>query len=115
MNNDTITLYRTTRAIWYVAYVIEALLLLRFILRLLGANPGAGFTDLVYTLSSIPLAPFLYVFGNSGSGVGVIEWSVLLAMVVYWLIAWGIVKLVLMNHEVPTHEAERTLGQEERI
>ena len=85
--NDTVTLYKVTRGIWYVLYVIEALLLLRFILRLLGANPGAGFTELVYALSSVFLAPFLYVFGNASSGVGIVEWSTILAMIVYWLIA----------------------------
>ena len=113
--NDTVTLYKVTRGIWYVLYVIEAILILRFILRLLGANPGAGFTELVYALSAAPLAPFLYVFGNATSGVGVIEWSTLLAMVVYWLIAWGVVKLVLMRHEVPTHKAEHANVEEERL
>ena len=113
--NDSVTLYKVTRGIWYVAYVIEAFLLLRFILRLLGANPGAGFTELVYSIAAVPLAPFLYVFGNNSSGVGVIEWSTLLAMVVYWLLAWGIVKLILMKHEVPPHQAERTIVEEERL
>ncbi|MEX0918138.1 MAG: YggT family protein [Candidatus Paceibacterota bacterium] len=113
--NNTIALYKTTRVIWYVAYVIEALLITRFVLKLLGANPAAGFTDLIYSLSTVPLAPFLYVFGTNSSGTGIIEWSTLLAMLVYWFIAWGIVKLVLMNHHVPSHRAEQTLGEEERL
>lgn len=112
---DNIALYRFTRFVWYVAYVIEAILLTRFILKLLGANPGAGFTDLVYSLSAVPLAPFQFVFGTNQSVTGVIEWSTLLAALVYWFIAWGIVKLLVMNRTVNPVEAEQTMHEEGRM
>ena len=106
-------MYRTTRVIWYIFSAIEALLLLRLILRLLAANPGAGFTQLVYSLSSIFLAPFQYVFGTPSVGGSALELSTVLAMVVYWIIAWGIVKLIVMNRPVSTYEAQRELNEQD--
>lgn len=108
MTNDE-KLYRGTRVVWYVAYVLEALLAFRFILKLLSANQGAGFTELVYGVTAVPLAPFRYVFEADALGGSVFEWSTLLAMIVYWLLAWGIVRIIVMGRSIPTHEAHRGL------
>ena len=105
----TTTMYRTTRFIWYIFYVIETILALRFVLRLLSANQGAGFTNFVYGVSGFLLAPFRFVFGTPSFGGSALELSTLLAMVVYWLIAWGIVKLVAMNRTVHPVEAQENL------
>src|SRR3989344_4784414 len=55
-------LYRTTQVVWYVFGVIEGLLAIRFFLKLLAANPAAGFTRLIYDMTEIFAAPFLFVF-----------------------------------------------------
>ncbi|OGG87701.1 hypothetical protein A2592_01010 [Candidatus Kaiserbacteria bacterium RIFOXYD1_FULL_42_15] len=112
MNNEK-TLYKTTRVIWYVFYVLEALLLFRFILKLLGANAAAGFTNFIYSLSYVPLAPFRLVFGTNSVGGSTLEWSTLLAMLVYWVVAWGIIKLVVMNRPLDEREAERGLEMQD--
>lgn len=112
MSNEK-NLYQTTKIIWYVFYFIEALLLFRFMLKLLGANPGAGFTSLIYNISAVPLAPFQFVFPANSVASSVFEWSTLLAMVVYYFIAWGIVKLVLMGREVDEYDAEQSLNQQD--
>lgn len=112
MNNEK-TLYRTTRVIWYVFYVLEALLLFRFILKLLGANAAAGFTNFIYTLSSVPLAPFQFVFGTDSVGGSIFEWSALLAMLVYWVAAWGIIKLIVMSRPLDEREAEQGLEMQD--
>ena len=54
-------LYRGTQIASYILYLIEFLLGFRFILKLLGANPGAGFTDLIYSLTRPLAGPFLTV------------------------------------------------------
>ena len=100
---------------WYVFYVLQVLLAFRFVLKLLGANASAGFTDFIYTLSSIPLAPFRFVFSNDAVGSSVVEWSTLLAMAVYWVLVWGIVKLVLMGRTVDTYKAEHTLEEQDNV
>jgi hypothetical protein len=112
---QTDTLFKTTRIIWYIFYVVQALLAFRFVLKLLGANPNAGFTELIYTLSSIPLAPFQFVFSNNAVGGSVIEWSTLLAMAVYWVLVWGIIKLVLIPRTVDTHRAKDSLEKQDEV
>lgn len=107
-------LYRVTRIVWYVFYLFEVVLLFRFILRLLGANAGAGFTQLVYGLALPLLSPFRLVFSSSSVAGSVFEWSTLLAMIVYWVIAWGVVKLLAMNRSVSEGEAQHTLTQEDK-
>jgi len=114
MSNDR-NLYKTTQIIWYVFYVIEALLLFRFALKLLGANAGAGFTNLIYSITSVPLAPFQYVFSPNSVGGSVFEWSTLLAMLVYWFIAWAIIKLVVMGRKVNQYDAEDGLDKQDKI
>jgi hypothetical protein len=99
--------------IWYVFGVIETFLAVRFFLRLLAANPNAGFTDLIYSLSYPFVAPFLNVFGATRVEGSVFEWSTLLAMLVYWLVAWGIVKLLVMSRTVSTVHAARKLEEQE--
>lgn len=108
-------MYRVTRVVWYVVGAIEALLLLRFILRLLAANPAAAFTDFVYTLSGLFLAPFRYVFDTPSAGGSALELSTILAMIVYWFLAWGIVKLIVMNRPVSEIEARTELTHQDRV
>ncbi len=112
---ETKNLFLATRILWYVFYVIEVLLAFRFILKLLGANPGAGFTEIVYGLSSVPLAPFRFVFSNDAVGGSVIEWSTILAMLVYWVLVWGIVKLVLMGRTVDPYRAKDALEKQDTV
>lgn len=112
---DEKALYQTTRIVWYAFSLLESLLLLRFVLRLLGANPEAGFTQLVYGLTAVPLAPFTYVFSNDVIGQAAIEWSTLLAMVVYFLIAKAIVQLITMGRRVDPIEADRGLKAQDEI
>jgi hypothetical protein len=87
--------------IWFIVGVIEVLLLLRFILKLTGANPASGFVDFVYSLSGVLSAPFDSIFGvtaaSAGSIQSVFEPSILVAAVIYALIGWGLVKLVTIN------------------
>lgn len=112
---ETKTIFNATRIVWYIFYVLEVLLAFRFILKLLGANASAGFTELIYTLSSIPLAPFRLVFQNNAVGSNVFEWSTLLAMAVYWVLVWGIIRLVLMGRTVDTYKAEDALEEQDSI
>ncbi len=105
-------LYRGAQVVWYSLSVIEVLLTARFILKLLQANPEATFTNLVYTLSSIFTLPFVAVFQNVRVSGSVFEWTTLLAMCVYWLLALGIIKLFIMSKTVSTGEADAKLGGE---
>jgi hypothetical protein len=79
---------------YFVLGVLEIILLLRFIFRLLGANEGNSFIMFLYGLSHVFVAPFSGIFSNPVlSSNSVFEVSTLIAMLVYALLAWGIVSL----------------------
>jgi YggT family protein len=86
------------RIIWYVAGILLTLLAFRFVLALLGANPNNGFANFIYSASHPFVAPFFSLFGyNLQYGVSRFETFTLVAMAVYALIAYGLVRLVTIN------------------
>ena len=105
-------LYRGTQIVWYILGLIEILLTFRFILKLLAANPEAVFTKFIYGVTYVFAGPFLAVFHRTQISGSITEWSTLLAMLVYWIIAFGIIKLFLMGKSVSTPEAAAKLDQQ---
>jgi uncharacterized protein YggT (Ycf19 family) len=85
------------QGIYYVLGIIESLLLLRFIFKLLAANPASGFIQLIYSITDALLLPFRGIFPTSAVEGSVMEWSTLVAMLIYWLIAYGIEQFVKMS------------------
>lgn len=84
--------------VWFILGLIEILLAVRFLLKLLGANSASGFVNAIYAVTNILTAPFDNIFNVSQSVAGqsrsVFEPSILVAAVVYAVIAYGIVKLI---------------------
>ncbi len=107
----TKSLFKGTQIVWYILSLIEVLLLFRFVLKLLAANPGAGFTSFIYNVTYIFAAPFLNVFRLTYVEGSIFEWTSLLAMLVYWMIAVAIVRLFLMSKTVSTPEAAAKLEE----
>ncbi|MBA2286589.1 MAG: YggT family protein [Ktedonobacteraceae bacterium] len=87
------TRFWITRITYFVLAVVEVILLLRFIFRLLGANQDNGFITFLYSLSHVFVAAFNGIFNDQALGHSVFEISTIVAMIVYALIAWGIVSL----------------------
>ena len=112
-SNSTRPLYRGTQIVWYLLSILQVLLAFRFILKLTGANPEAGFTGFIYSVTWPFTAPFLAVFSITTVQGSIFEWTTLLSMFVYWLIAIGIIKLLLMGKTVSTPEAAEKLEKEE--
>lgn len=111
---STRPLYRGTQVVWYLLGLLEVLLAFRFVLKLLGANPAAGFSSFIYGATYIFTAPFLSVFGISKVAGSIFEWTTLLAIFVYGIVAFGIIKLLLMGKTVSTPEAAAKLDNQEK-
>lgn len=107
-------LYRGTQAVWYIAGILEVLLAFRFLLKLLAANPNAGFSSFIYNITYFFVSPFISVFGKTQVLGSIFEWITLLAMLVYALIAFGILKLILMSKSVSTPEAAINLEKQNK-
>lgn len=86
--------YTAYSIIFYVLDVIEVILGLRLIFKLLAANPNNGFTNFLYTLSAPLVAPFAGIFRTPVVAGAVLEWSTIVAMVIYALLAWLVVRLM---------------------
>ena len=90
-----------TNGVYFVLGIIEVFLLFRLILKLFGANPASGFVNFVYNISDFFAAPFKAIFSTTTTSgdvtKGVFEPATLVAMVVYVVVAWGIVNLMHLN------------------
>jgi len=102
-------LFRGTQIVWYILGILEVLLAFRFILKMMAANAGAGFTNFIYSVTAPLAQPFISVFHQSSLEGSLFEWTTLLAMIVYFIVAWGIVELFLMSRTVSTPEAAAKL------
>ncbi|MGI5998915.1 MAG: YggT family protein [Lutispora sp.] len=102
-SNKPIWFIKTKHSIYYILGLIEVLLLFRFLFKLLGANPNNGFVSFLYSMAGIFIAPFtgiFYSFVSQGlAAKSVLEPSTLIAMIVYAVIAWGIVGLIRIKAE----------------
>jgi uncharacterized protein YggT (Ycf19 family) len=94
------SLTRITQFVWLIAGVLNALLGVRVILKLINANPAAGFAQFITNATAPFLAPFTGLMTNiTASNGSVLEITTLIAMLVYALLAWGIVRLIWIVFE----------------
>jgi|SRR5450432_1036355 hypothetical protein len=100
------TRYWITTVTYFILGVLEVILFLRLLFRLLGANTDNGFITFLYSLSHIFVGPFNGIFNDQALGRSVFEVSTIIAMLVYALIAWGIVSLgkVVFAPQVTGHQ-----------
>ncbi|HEX6797445.1 MAG TPA: YggT family protein, partial [Ktedonobacterales bacterium] len=98
--------YRTRHIIYLILGILETLLAIRLLLRLLDANPNAGFSSLIYGVTFPFVALFEGVFPTPSARGSVLELSTILAMIVFALLAWGIVKVIdTSRNRRPTYTA----------
>lgn len=86
--------YRWSHVVYLILGIVETLLVIRFILKLLAANPGAGFSSLIYNITDPLVALFQGVFPNAQARGSVVDLAAILAIIVYALVAWVIVRLI---------------------
>lgn len=100
---------RTNRKIFqitdYIFWLIEGVILLRFALKLIVADPTKGgtvagnpFVVFIYNLTSGPVRIFQGIASDLTAGTnGVFEISALFAMLVIWLIYLAVVRLLQIS------------------
>jgi hypothetical protein len=90
------------RISWFLLGLLEAVLALRFVLSLLGANERNEFAAAVYGLTGVFVGPFRTLFATPASGGSSLELYTLVAMLVYFVAWWAVVKMigVVLNRPV---------------
>ena len=86
--------YRLTQLVYWVFGLVEGLVAIRLILKALGANPSAGFSEFIYGITAPLVAPFVGLFNNPTYQNSVLELSSIIALIVYALVAWLLGRLV---------------------
>ena len=79
---------RTTRTLRFIFMVIEILLVLRFFLKLVGANPASPFGIFEFGLTDPIAAPFASLLDNPMIGKSIIEFTTILALIIYPVFGW---------------------------
>ena len=106
---------RLTQMVWLLFGILEALIGLRVILKLIAANPNSPFAALVYNASSLFVWPFSGLTRTPAAEGMVLDIPSIIAMFVYALVAWVIVRLiwiVLDRPDVPTTVSQTTVVRE---
>jgi hypothetical protein len=84
--------------IYFFFGALEILLAFRLVLKLAGASTLSAFVGLIYGITGIFILPFEGIFRSAFSrGVettSILEPSTLVAIIVYAVLAWGIIKLI---------------------
>jgi uncharacterized protein YggT (Ycf19 family) len=88
---------RAIEIIYLVFGIINGLLLIRVVLKLLGANPNSPFTDFIYGVTSFFMAPFKGLLPAMVNGRSVLEPAVVIAILVYLLVAFTFAKIVAIT------------------
>lgn len=90
-------LLRVQQAIWLVFGILVGLIGIRFLLVALGANMTLGFGAFLYAVTEPFVLPFLLLFGEQGRALGrqpALELGSLVAIIVYLLLAWVVIKIM---------------------
>ncbi len=93
--------FKIDQTLWLMLGLLEALLGMRFVLKLIAANPASGFARFVYGLSDLFLLPFFGLTQTPSANGSVLEIPTLIAMFVYALVFWFLVYIVHLVGERP--------------
>lgn len=102
VTTETKSIATSSQTFEYLVYfffgTLEILLTFRLVLKLTGASIASAFVGLIYGVTGVFILPFEGIFRRGyAQGVettSILEPSTLVAVIVYAVLAWGIVKLI---------------------
>lgn len=86
--------FKLTQWVWLLFGVLEALIVLRIGLKLVGANPASPVVALIYGFTYLFLFPFEGLVASPSMGSMILELSSMFAILIYGLIAWAVERTV---------------------
>ena len=105
--------FKNSRILWTILVIIEVFLGLRFILKAIAANPDSNFSIFIYGLTGLLIAPFKTLVATPTAGGSVFEVTTLIAMAVYALFFWIIVKVFRIFTDRSTSQTVSTHAERE--
>jgi len=87
--------------VYYIFGTVEILLAFRLVLKLMGASLSSAFVKIIYGITGVFTLPFEGIFRRGFTQgletTSVLEPATAVAIIVYVILAWGIVKLVRIS------------------
>jgi uncharacterized membrane protein len=105
---------RVNQVLWLLFGVILSLIAVRVVLKLIGANPAAVFSQIIYGMTDVFLWPFAGITADPSVGAFQLEISSVIAMIVYALVAWGLTRLIWILFYQPNSTSERRVYRQRR-
>lgn len=98
INKEATKTQKAEYLIYFFFGFLEVILIFRLLLKLTGASQSSGFVRIIYAIAGMFTLPFDGIFSRGfAPGIettAVLEPATIVAIIVYLLLAWGIVKLV---------------------
>jgi len=94
--------FQVTQIISTLLVILEILLGIRFVLHLIAANPNSGFTVFIYGITGVFVAPFTGLIGTPASGGTTLEVTTLIAMAIYALFIWVVIRVIRIAADRPS-------------
>lgn len=90
-----------TRVVWFSTWLLVALLLCRFVLKLFAADPASRFASVIYQVTFPPLDPFVAIVPTPQIGPISIEVFTLIAIVCYLLLGRALAGFIRLFGPLP--------------
>jgi len=103
---------RVAQLIWLLFGFLEAVIGLRVVLKLIAANPNNPFAHLIYSFTDLFLWPFRGLTATPSFDGMVLEIPAIIAIFVYALVGWLLVRLVWLLFYNPASRTVRTIERE---
>jgi uncharacterized protein YggT (Ycf19 family) len=95
---------RIASVVWFITFIIMAIITLRVVMLLINANEENAFVAWVYRTSEFFVRPFMGITEDPAFNGIVFEVNSLIAMLIYLLLIYGILQLVkvMLDLTMPT-------------
>lgn len=107
-DRQRVQLRRARKIVYFIVNSFTILILLRIVLKALGANEANVFAWFLYTITGPLVWPFLNLFGDpprfGNPPVNVFEFSSFFAIVVYYFFAWVVDRIINFAMTRPNEE-----------
>jgi hypothetical protein len=94
--------FQVSRIVGTLLGILEILLGIRFVLHMIAANPESGFSVFIYGITGVFVAPFNGLITNPRYAGATLEVTTLIAMAVYALFVWVIMRLLSIGADRPS-------------
>jgi len=92
---------KARKYVYYILGILEVLFTFRLVFKILGANPSSTFVSSIYSITKVFLLPFASIFSatvvKGAETQAVLEPATIIGMIVYAILAWGIIKFIEIN------------------